>query len=245
MNALVTGGANGIGAATALRLAQNGIETIHLVDIDELGLAVSAGHARAAGAVVVEHVFSVADNAAWVDLAGSAQFVADPLNILVNNAYTATVAVIAEQTATDWRHQIDVNLVGQFLAAQAFQSQLAATRGAIVNVSSVHAFAGIAGYSAYAASKGGILALTRQLAVELGPHIRVNAVVPGPILTAAWDNADQEERDRSAAATALGRLGAASEVAAAIAFLTSADASFITGATLAVDGGWLVSKDSV
>jgi NAD(P)-dependent dehydrogenase (short-subunit alcohol dehydrogenase family) len=92
--------------------------------------------------------------------------------------------------------------------------------------------------------RGGLGALVRQLAVEYGPEIRVNAVLPGPILTGAWDEIDKSDRARSARATALGRLGTPEEVASVVAFLASGDASYITGASILVDGGWMVYKDS-
>jgi NAD(P)-dependent dehydrogenase (short-subunit alcohol dehydrogenase family) len=101
------------------------------------------------------------------------------------------------------------------------------------------------GRPAYAAAKGGLSALTRQLAVEYGPLVRVNAVVPGPVLTRAWDPIGADERQRAAMATVLGRLGDPAEVAAAVAFLASTESSYITGIELVVDGGWSIVKDSI
>jgi NAD(P)-dependent dehydrogenase (short-subunit alcohol dehydrogenase family) len=114
----------------------------------------------------------------------------------------------------------------------------------VVLTSSVHAHAGIPGHPAYAASKGALLSLCGQLAVEYGPEVRVNAVLPGPVLTAAWDRVPSEERERSVAGTAVRRFGTPAEVAAAIAFLSAEEASFITGSHLVVDGGWSVVKAS-
>ena len=111
-------------------------------------------------------------------------------------------------------------------------------------ISSVHALVGLPGHSAYAAGKGALVSLTRQLAAENAPRVRVNSVLPGPVLTGAWDRVPEADRLRSADATAMGRLGEPEEVAAAIAFLGSKEASFVTGASLVVDGGWSIVKDS-
>jgi len=108
----------------------------------------------------------------------------------------------------------------------------------------VHALVGLPGHAAYAAAKGGLVALARQLAVEYGPALRVNTVLPGPILTPAWDRVSEADRARSLAETVAGRFGTPAEVAAAVAFLASPEAAFITGASLVVDGGWTAVKSS-
>jgi glucose 1-dehydrogenase len=117
-------------------------------------------------------------------------------------------------------------------------------RGAVVMTASVHALFGLPGHPAYAAAKGGLISLTRQLAVEYAPVVRFNAVLPGPIMTPAWDRVDEAGRRQSVAATPAGRFGDPAEVAAAISFLGSPDASFITGQQLVVDGGWSAMKSS-
>ncbi|GAA0423994.1 SDR family NAD(P)-dependent oxidoreductase [Leifsonia naganoensis] len=237
---VITGAASGIGRATAARFAAPGAR-LWLVDVDGDGLHATAALAEESGADVVELTGSVDDELLWETVRNGTR---DGVHAVVNNAYTATVLPAADQTPEDWRRQLGVNLVGPYLAIRALAPALLQVGGSIVNVASVHAHIGIPGYSAYASSKGGLLALTRQQAVELAPGIRVNAVVPGPIRTAVWDDSTQDEIDVSARATALLRLGRADEVAAAIAFLCSDEASFITGAELAVDGGWLVKKES-
>jgi NAD(P)-dependent dehydrogenase (short-subunit alcohol dehydrogenase family) len=108
----------------------------------------------------------------------------------------------------------------------------------------VHALVGLPGHPAYAAAKGGLTALTRQLAVEYGPAVRVNCVLPGPILTPTWDRVGHEERQLSIRQTVAGRFGEPREVAAVIAFLACDEASFMTGASVVVDGGWSIFKAS-
>lgn len=113
----------------------------------------------------------------------------------------------------------------------------------MINTSSVHALMGFRRHAAYDAAKGAVSALTRELAADYGPRVRVNAVLPGGILTAAWDHTSAEEREQFARQTPAGRLGRPEEIAAAVCFLASDDASYITGANLVVDGGWSIWKE--
>ncbi|MYV51985.1 SDR family oxidoreductase, partial [Streptomyces sp. SID3212] len=167
-----------------------------------------------------------------------------PVGVLVSNAYTVDVAPAHTMTLASWERQLAVNLTGGFLGFRAVLPDLREQRGAVVLTSSVHAHKGIPGHPAYAASKGALLSLCGQLAVEYGPEVRVNAVLPGPILTAAWDRVPAEDRERSVAETAARRFGRPEEVAAAVAFLAAEEASYITGSSLLVDGGWSVVKAS-
>jgi NAD(P)-dependent dehydrogenase (short-subunit alcohol dehydrogenase family) len=144
-----------------------------------------------------------------------------------------------------WNRQLAVNLTGSFHAVRTCLPDLRRDRlGAVVLVSSVHAWFGLPSVPGYAATKAGLTGLTRQLAAEYGEEVRVNCVVPGPVLTAQWDRISEPSRRQSAAETVVGRLGRPEEVASAIAFLLGGDASFVTGATLAVDGGWSIRKNS-
>ncbi|MFD8424399.1 SDR family NAD(P)-dependent oxidoreductase [Streptomyces sp. NPDC059466] len=240
--AVVTGAASGIGAATAARLAQEGAAVV-LVDIDE-------ERGRGAAERITEDGgrarFVTADVAAeddWRRVITAAHSFG-PVDVLVSNAYTVDVHPAHELTLASWRRQLDVNLTAGFLGVRAVLPDLRDRGGAVVLTSSVHAHKGIPGHPAYAASKGALLSLCGQLAVEYGPEVRVNAVLPGPILTAAWDRVPPEERERSVAETAARRFGTPEEVAAAIAFLGSDEASYITGSHLLVDGGWSVLKAS-
>ncbi|GHG99753.1 SDR family NAD(P)-dependent oxidoreductase [Streptomyces lanatus] len=241
--AVVTGAASGIGAATAVRLAEEGAAVV-LADLAEergaeMAERIGEGGGRAR--------FVRADVAAEDDWRRIVAVAHDfgPVDVLVSNAHTVDVAPAHETTLESWQRQLSVNVTASFLGFRAVLPDLRERGGAVVLTSSVQARVGIPGHPAYAASKGALLSLCGQLAAEYGPDVRVNAVLPGPILTAAWDGVPPEDRERSVAETAARRFGTPEEVAAAIAFLSADEASYITGTSLVVDGGWSVVKDSV
>jgi len=147
------------------------------------------------------------------------------------------------RSVKEWEKQISVNLVSMQIGFLTFFEDLKKSRGTIINTSSIHANFGFANHGAYAAAKGGMVAFSRQLAVDYGPEIRVNSVLPGPILTQAWDSATSSYIDFVTTHTPLGRMGTPEEVAEAITFLASDRASYITGTTLTVDGGYTAAKD--
>ena len=243
--AVVTGAASGIGAASARRLADEGAAVV-LTDVDAGVEQVAAG-IRAAGGRADALLADASDERRWADVVAHAgRF--GPVDVLVSNAFTVDVAPAGELASASWDRQLAVNLSAAFLGFRAclpgLRESTATGGGAVVLVSSVHATMGVPGHPAYAAAKGGLVALARQLAVDYGPAVRVNSVLPGPVLSRAWDRVPADDRRKSVAATVLKRFGDPAEAAACIAFLGSGEASFVTGASLVVDGGWSVMKDS-
>lgn len=239
--ALITGAANGIGAATARRFASDGYN-VALVDLLQSGQAVADEIGREKALFVAADVADVADVERAV-AATLARF--GGLDVLVNNAGVSLPKSLADTTPADWDRLHAVNLRALYVALKAAQAALAASgHGAVINIASFHAHATIANFAAYAASKAGVLGFTRSAAIELAPYgIRVNAVAPGVIHTAMtqqWLNSVPDPKAALASMNEkqpLGRIGRPDEVAAAIAFLAGDEASFIVGTTLYVDGG--------
>jgi NAD(P)-dependent dehydrogenase (short-subunit alcohol dehydrogenase family) len=240
--ALVTAAASGIGAASATRLAAEGA-TVVLTDVaDAQGQALAA---RLPGGAGYQHL-DVASADDWVAVRAHVDRWYGRLDIVHSNAAYVVGKPAHELTLDEWNAQLAVSLTGAWLMVRTFIDLLRAAGGSIILTSSVLAQAGLPNRPAYAASKGALDALARQLAVEYGPEVRVNTIRPGPIRTPAWDGDlySPGDLERSAAATAARRLGEPNEVAAVVAFLASDDASYVTGASIPVDGGWSIVKDS-
>jgi len=239
---VVTGGGSGIGAATSRRFAAEGA-TVVVADISADAAAAVAAEIEDSGGTVLPIRCDVSSTADWAGMAEQVELRYGGLDVVHNNAAIATIKPAHELGEAEWEREIAVNLSSVYLSVRAFLPALRRSRGCIVNTSSVHAMLGFLGRPAYAASKGGMVSLTRQLAVEYGPEVRVNAVLPGPILTPPWKTESDEYIDLTIRSTPAGRMGTPEEVAAAVCFLASSDASYISGATLLVDGGFTAQKD--
>jgi NAD(P)-dependent dehydrogenase (short-subunit alcohol dehydrogenase family) len=236
--AIVTGAASGIGAAVARALASEGAR-VALVDRDGEGAQRVASAIETLGRGDAFAVRADVTEAADVDAAFTeVDERCGRLDILVNSAGIFELAELTELPLERWQRILDVNLTAPMLLSQRAVRAMSGG-GAIVNISSIAATLGAAGSAAYCASKGGLEALTRALAVELAPRgVRVNAVAPHAIDTPMTSGLRGTEIGaRALAGIPAGRFGAADEVAAAVLFLSGPRAAFVTGATLAVNGG--------
>ena len=234
--ALVTGAARGIGRAIAARLAKEGATVVcaDMVAADE-----TVDVIRAAGGAAEAVALDVTDSAAAREAVEGVVVRHGSLDILVNHAGITGDGLAVRMSVEQWRRVLTVNLDGAFhLCQPAARAMMRQRSGRIVNIASVVGLMGNAGQANYAASKAGLIGLTKSLARELGSRgVTVNAVAPGFIQTAMTDALDERQRDALLQNLLISRLGEPEDIAAAVAFLAGPDASYITGAVINVSGG--------
>ena len=237
--ALVTGGSRGIGRAISLELAKRGAMVVLSYAGNEAAANETVKLITDAGGKAKAIRFDVADSEACSAAIDGIVKELGRIDVLVNNAGVAIDGLLMRFKDEDWDKTLNTNLKGAFALTRAVSRPMMKQKGgAIVNVSSIVGEMGNGGQSAYAASKAGLIGLTKSVAKELASrNIRVNAVTPGFITTDMTASLTPEQKEKMLTAIPLSRIGNAEEVAGAVAFLASDDAAFITGQILAVDGG--------
>jgi NAD(P)-dependent dehydrogenase (short-subunit alcohol dehydrogenase family) len=250
--AVVTGGAQGIGRAIAERFQQAGAR-VCILDCDNAAGEAAASELTGADPAhaVTFHPIDLEQHAAIAVAARHIKSLYGQVDILVNNAGVELDAPFPEMTAGLWDKILAINLRAPFLLTQALGPLFPATGGAVINISSIHASHAFASSTAYACSKAGLVALTRNLALELAPrHIRVNAICPGYIDTRLWEEYMRRSPNAEALAAntaalhPLGRRGVPADIANAALFLATDASAFITGTCLVVDGGLTIRAHS-
>lgn len=245
--AVVTGAARGIGTEIAAEFARQGAK-VALVDISA-SVEESAQAIAATGASAIGIVADVTVEASVLSVIDRVSSELGNVTALVNNAYAARGEDILSTSEADWDYSMAGVAKSAFLCSRAvLPAMIASHRGSIVNVASINAFR-FGGHDSYSAGKAAMLSLTRTMAGRYGKNgIRVNAIIPGTIVTPNWDSriaANPRVLEELEPFYPLGRLGTSADIAKAAVFLTSADASWITGAELAVDGGYLVANTNL
>lgn len=248
--AFVTGGASGLGRATAQAMAREGA-AVAVCDVDHEGAASVARVIRETGAIALAIACDVAEPVAVDAALGEAEAALGAVDTLFCNAGIAVPTDVSSTSVADWQRTLDVNLGGVWNGCRSLIRRVRARGGtaAIVNTASVNAFFVEPEFAAYCASKGGVLALTRALALDYARHgIRINCVCPGYMDTGMvapfFGEGDVGEAARRAAGQrhAMGRIARPEEVAEVVVFLASDEASFMTGAAFVVDGGMSIGS---
>ncbi|HLJ88836.1 MAG TPA: glucose 1-dehydrogenase [Candidatus Angelobacter sp.] len=238
--AIITGAASGIGAATARLFAREGAKIV-IADIDaERGQGV-VREITAEGGVARFISTDVSQRAQLQRMVETTVGEFGGIDILHNNAFWNISKPIVELQESEWDQTLAVTLKAAFLGSKyVIPHMLRAGSGVILNTASIHALIAFPKTPAYDVAKAGLLALTRSLALDYAPQIRANAILPGSIDTGPTRIASEEERQICLQRTILGRFGTGEEIARAALFLCSDDSSFVTGASVVVDGGWTI-----
>lgn len=247
--AIVTGAAKGMGKAHSLTLAKAGAK-VALADIDLAGCQLVVDEIKKARGQSIALKCDMSKKSDIDNLIAETVKKFGKVDILVNNAGIFPFEPFLQMPEANFEKVIDVNLKGYFLMAQACAKEIAKNqpnakgqRGSIVNISSIAAIMGFPGLTHYCASKGGIVAMSKAMALELAPMgIRVNNIDPGAIDTPGASSTKMTEEQRKAmlAPIPMKRQGSAQEIANAVLFLASDESSYMTGSTMVVDGGWVV-----
>jgi len=248
--AIVTGAAKGIGWGIAKVFSQKGAKVV-VVDWDEEAGVKTAEELRKSGGEALYIKCDVSNEEQVIAMIDKTIETYGRIDVLVNNAGIGVYKSILDATSEDWDRCLKVNLKGVFLCSKYTVPHMQKIgKGAIVNISSVHSYATVNGVAPYAASKGGITALTRNMAIDYGPAIRVNSIAPGwvltPLIQSIFDSYDDpaEQQRQVEQRQVMKRIGKPEDIGYAAAFLASDDASFITGTQLFVDGGLTAQLES-
>ncbi len=237
--ALVTGASRGIGHASCLALARAGLSIAVGFRSDPEGAEEAVAKATAEGVQALAVSVDVRDEGSVDEAFKRIERELGPVRVVVNNAGFTRDGLAVKYSIENWDATLDTNLRGAFLCSRrALAAMLRAKWGRIINVASAAALRGNAGQAAYSASKAGLVGMTKALAREVGGRgITVNAVCPGFVATRMTEPQSEEIRKRYVEMTPAGRFGTPEEVASVIAFLAGPEASYVNGATIAIDGG--------
>ena len=243
--AIVTGGGSGIGASICRAYADEGA-VVCVVDINGDGVNEVAGAITASGGTASAHKVDVTNPGEIASMVSGVLAEHGRVDTLVNNAGARIIKGFMQHSEADWHNMLDINLTGPFLYSQAVVPNMVANGGgSIINVCSIASFMGRPNRCAYVSAKSGLLGLTRAMAMDLGSRmIRVNALAPGMIASPFNQSFAEAEDTGDAWATEnpTGRWGQPDDIAGAAVFLATDDASFITGAEIKIDGGWLAAR---
>jgi NAD(P)-dependent dehydrogenase (short-subunit alcohol dehydrogenase family) len=245
--AIVTGSDSGIGRAAAVRLSADGFDVGVTWHEDEQGAQETADEVRRHGRRAEVRRLDLADLPGAADVIDDLAATLDGVDVLVNNSGTSRKGELLELSYDDWKHTLAVDLDGAFLCAQRAARRMVeqGRGGRIVNVTSVHEHTPISDGGAYTVAKHGLGGLTKQLALELGRHrITVNSVAPGMVATPMTGLEDEDPSQHAKPQFPIPRPGDAREIASCIAWLCSPDARWTTGASFAVDGGFMLVNPS-